>query len=227
MATQEVEAMDNPEERPAISTQNRHQNSCRKSPRQLICLWIAYMGSTGMQTLMPMNSYVHTYCTELVKLNRFFETADAAVVLILIDDQLCKMLCDSWPDTDNEPVKERSSVDDIRQGHDVLVRLAQLPDHKALDEASQTAVVKLFSSLQSAHNALATISGHIVTFGSMLPPEQFDFIMKLSIRPLIQLKIPARLCSPADLKFEKETLTPEELWEERKINLVLPRPFHP
>ena len=51
--------------------------------------------------------------------------------------------------------------------------------------------------------------------------------MKHSLRPLVQLSLPPRLCSPVDLKFSKLCLTPQETKEEIGINQCLPRPFHP
>ena len=57
---------------------------------------------------------------------------------------------------------------------------------------------------------------HIVELGEHTTPEQFGSMLKLAVCPLIQLKIPLYLCSPADLKFNHECLTPEEYFEERK-----------
>ena len=51
--------------------------------------------------------------------------------------------------------------------------------------------------------------------------------MKHSLCPLVQLSLPPRLCSPADLKFSKLHLTPQETKQEISINQCLPRPFHP
>ena len=43
----------------------------------------------------------------------------------------------------------------------------------------------------------------------------------------MQLKVPARLCNPADLTFAKASLTDEEMFEQRVVNNMLPRPYHP
>ena len=43
----------------------------------------------------------------------------------------------------------------------------------------------------------------------------------------MQLQVPARLCSPADLTFTKASLTDEEMFEQRAMNNMLPRPYHP
>ena len=86
--------------------------------------------------------------------------------------------------------------------------------------------MKLFSNLQDVHNHLAQVAGSIVELGENTP-DQFGFVLKLAIRPLIQLKIPPNLASPADVKFTKDGLTPEETFEEYCSNWVLPKAFHP
>ena len=60
-----------------------------------------------------------------------------------------------------------------------------------------------------------------------LQPEQFMYVMKHSLCPLVQLSIPPHLCSPAELKFDKLRLTEAERKEEHAMNMMLPRPYHP
>ena len=43
----------------------------------------------------------------------------------------------------------------------------------------------------------------------------------------MQLQVPARLCNPADLTFAKASLTDIEMFEQRAVNNMLPRPHHP
>ena len=43
----------------------------------------------------------------------------------------------------------------------------------------------------------------------------------------MQLQVPARLCNPADLIFAKASLTDEEMFEQRAMNNILPRSYHP
>ena len=62
--------------------------------------------------------------------------------------------------------------------------------------------MKLFSNLQDdAHNHLAQVAGSIVELGENTTPDQFQFVLRLAIRPLIQLKIPPSLASPVDVKI--------------------------
>ena len=67
----------------------------------------------------------------------------------------------------------------------------------------------------------------MVQLSKVSSPEQFTFVLKLAVRPIIQLKISPHLSAPTELKFEKERLTQEETTEEYCCNLILPQPFHP
>ena len=72
----------------------------------------------------------------------------------------------------------------------------------------------------------AKMAGHLVQLGSTLTPKEYTYIMKLSLCPLVQLSLSPCLCSPADLKFSKLCLTPQEAKEEIGIKQCLLRPFH-
>ena len=77
------------------------------------------------------------------------------------------------------------------------------------------------------HTTIADIAGTLATLGRTLDPNQFQFLLKHSVRPLVQLQVPAHLCHPGELKFAKEHLTDDELYEQHGVNTVLPRPHHP
>ena len=85
----------------------------------------------------------------------------------------------------------------------------------------------MFTQLQLCHENLGKLAGHMVELTKMLQPAQFMYVMKHSLRPLVQLSIPPKLCSPAELKFDKICLTPRERKEEQEVSLMLPRPYHP
>ena len=87
-------------------------------------------------------------------------------------------------------------------------------------------MVQLFSELSDAHDNLSKVAKSISKLGKIASPEQFGFILKLTIQPLIQLKVPPHLCSPGDLRFSSERLTQEEYFEEMCINEILPEPYH-
>ena len=88
-------------------------------------------------------------------------------------------------------------------------------------------VCELFDSLQTMHTAIADVAGTLATLGRTLDPNQFQFLLKHSVCPLVQLQVPAHLCHPSKLKFAKEHLTDDELYEKCRVNTVLPRPHHP
>ena len=90
------------------------------------------------------------------------------------------------------------------------------------DKAGQQAITHLFSHLQDAHNHMSQVAGAVVQLSKVSSPEQFTFVLKLAVRPIIQLKIPPHLSAPTELKFEKERLTQEETVEEYCCNLILP-----
>ena len=74
---------------------------------------------------------------------------------------------------------------------------------------------------------MSQVEAAVVELSKVSSPEQLTFVLKLALRPIIQLKIPPHLSAPTDLKFEKERLTQEETIEEYCSNLILPQPFHP
>ena len=91
----------------------------------------------------------------------------------------------------------------------------------SFDKKGQQATTKLFGHLQDAHNHMSEVAQAVVDLSEVSSPEQFTFVLQLAVRPIIQLKIPPHLSAPAELKFEKERLTPEESTEENCCNLIL------
>ena len=118
----------------------------------------------------------------------------------------------------------RTSTDNIITGTQALSRLAAMPNFTARQGDQWEMVCELFDSLQTAHTAIADVAGTLATLGRTLDLNQFQFLLKHSVRPLVQLQVPAYLCHPGELKFAKEHLTDDELYEQREVNTVLPRP---
>ena len=117
-----------------------------------------------------------------------------------------------------------STVDHLYIGKDTVIAFAEQPGLETynIELASQRAVTRLFSHLQDAHNHMAEVAKAIIDVSEVSSPEQFTFVLKLAVRPIIQLKISPHLSAPTELKFEKERLTPEEITEENCCNLILP-----
>ena len=112
-------------------------------------------------------------------------------------------------------------------GSGALTRLAALLNFEKIDGDDREKVCDLFNSLSTAHTAIADVAGNLATLGRRLDPTQFQFLLKHSVPPLVQLQVPARLCHPADLTFTKASLTDEEMFGQRAVNNMLPRPHHP
>ena len=79
---------------------------------------------------------------------------------------------------------------------------------KSFDKKGQEAVTTLFGHLQDAHNHMAQVAQAVVQLSKVSSPEQFTFVLKLTVRPIIQLKIPPHLSAPTELKFEKRKTYP-------------------
>ena len=173
-------------------------------------------------------SYVfrlHKYMMELD--HKYFKYASVDTVLDTIPDKRCKLFVEKPPDNTEDTIQQRQSQNTLPTGHEVLTRLVHEANHKALDDAGQKVVVELFSQLSDTHDNLSNVAKSISKLGQITNPEQFSFVLKLAVRPLIQLKIPSpHLCSPGDLRFAKERLTKEDCFEEMCVNEILPKPFH-
>ena len=87
----------------------------------------------------------------------------------------------------------RTSTDNIITGTQALSRLAAMPNFTAIQGNQWEMVCELFDSLQTAHTAVADITGILATLGRTLDPNQFQFLLKHSVHPLVQLQV----CQPA------------------------------
>ena len=121
----------------------------------------------------------------------------------------------------------RVLTENLMTGPRVLNRLAALLNFTDIEGADREEVCDLFDSLQTAHAAIADAASTLASLGRRLHPHQFQFLLKHSICPLIQLQILAHLCHPGELMFEKQQLSNDELYKKRCVNTLLPRPHHP
>ena len=189
-----------------------------------------------MESISSFNRYAQedAYPTYVFKLHKcmmeldhkYFKYASVDTVLDTIPDRLCKISVEKPADDTEDTIQQRQSQNNLPTGHNILTRLVHEANHKALDDAGQKVVVELFSQLSDAHDNLSKVGKSISKLGQITNPEQFSFVLKLAVRPLIQLKIPPHLCSPGDLHFAKERLIQEECFKEMCVNEILPKPFH-
>ena len=194
--------------------------------------------NTFMESICRFNHYAKQdaykyFVFELSKLlhnldSTYFDNMNVDLMLDLIPDKNCKAyLKQPAKKAERNPVEQRVSTETIPTGPDVINQMQEEPDITLFDKAGKKSIIKLFSNLKDAHNHLAQVAGSIVKLGENTTPDQLGFVLRLAIRPLIQLKIPPNLASPVDTKFAKHQLTPEETFEEYCSNWVLPKAFHP
>ena len=118
-------------------------------------------------------------------------------------------------------------MDKIPHGQDVCTKMVANLKTTSLNATQQADVVNLFDLIQQVHDNMSMTAGQIVALEKTLQLDQFTFIMQHAVCPLIQIEVPAHICSPTDVKFEKEQLTAKESFKEECANKVLPWPFHP
>ena len=183
-----------------------------------------YAIKEGYQVLIA--EYHHALCG----IKDYFKQADFKLVLKLIDDTSCKLLrkMTAKDAEDREKCPDpRVSTENLMNGPRALNRLVALPNFTDIKGADREAVCDLFDLFQTAHAAIADASSILASLGQRLHPNQFQFLLKHSMCPLIQLQILAHLCHPGKLRFMKQHLTNDELYEQHCVNTLLPRPHHP
>ena len=173
---------------------------------------------------------IDEYYQELIQIEDYFKDPDKDLVLDLVDHKTCKVI-HVETQKDSEYRKRcpdpHISTPNLMTRPAALTRLTALPNFKKIDGDDRAKVCDLFDSLSTAHATIADIAGNLATLSRRLDPTQFQFLLKHSVRPLVQLRVPARFCNPADLTFTKTSLTDEEMFEQRAVNNMLPRPHHP
>ena len=240
---QEVEIL---EETPTTPTDDADTTTEKKRPGPINPIQVAAFVTATTTSIDKFITTIHNYkpyalqsCyetlldeyyQELIQIEDYFKDADKDLVLDLVDDKTCKVICvETQKDSEDRKrcPDQHISTPNLMTGAAALTRLAALPNFKKIDRDDRAKVCDLFNSLSTAHTAIADITGNLATLGRRLDPTQFQFLLKHSVQPLVQLQVPARLCNPADLTFTKTSLTDEEMFEKRAVNNMLPRPHHP
>ena len=165
----------------------------------------------------------------LSEVEDYYEQANLSVVLDIIPDKWAKMLRveTAWEKEEQAKCPDScTSADNIPSGHQMLNKLAQLPNFKPFKSGHEKSIVQLCVTLQHAHNTAAEVTGYLAFLGHTLHLDQFSFILKHSVHPLIQISVPAGLSDPTHIQFEHPALSEEECFEEKAINSVLPMPHH-
>ena len=122
------------------------------------------------------SDFIERYYDLLCEVEDYYKDASISDVLEPINDTTCKILC---IETEKERTYQqlckdpRISTDNIMQADHVLNHLEALPGFKKFEGGERSAISKLFSSLQSAHNASAEVAGHLAVLARTLQPSQF------------------------------------------------------
>ena len=108
---------------------------------------------------------------------------DTEVVLDTIPDKECATFLEC-PEETADKVQQRVSSDSIPTGPKVTYKM-RLHENMSFDKAGQQAVTHLFSHLQDAHNHMAQVAQAVVHLSKVSSSEQFTFVLKLAVRPII------------------------------------------
>ena len=139
------------------------------------------------------SDFVGRYYELLSKIEDNFVDASPTAVLELVDDTMCKIMRVEMEHErkEQELCKDsRVSTDNIMHPHKVMNRLEAMPDFKKFEGGEQFAISEHFRHLQHTHNASSEMAGHLAFFARTLQAKQFEFILKHSVRPLVQFQIP-------------------------------------
>ena len=147
-------------------------------------------------TLMHVKMCTRTFYTLSLLLSQldsaYFTKMDTEVVLDTIPVKECAAFL-ARPEETADKIQQCVTSDSIPTGPEVTSKMRLDENIMSFDRAGQQAVTCLFSHLQDAHNHMAQVAQAVVQLSKVSSPEQFTFVLKLAVRPIIQLKIPPHL----------------------------------
>ena len=157
-------------------------------------------------------NFIHNLAQLLSKLDSsYFTNMNNQVVLDTILDRDCKAFLEH-PEETVDKVQQCMSSDNIPTGPDIMNKMRLDKDVRTFDKAGQQAVTHLFDHLQDAHNHMPQVAAAVVELSKVSSPEQFTFVLKLAVRPIIQLKIPAHLSAPTDSHKKRQLKIIALIW---------------
>ena len=134
--------------------------------------------------------YIFNLKRRLVVLdNTFFQNTNAETVLDTIPDKMCKLYVKHKPEGE-QSIEKRVSAPVVPTSQNVITRLAQDSEPCPVGEDTKKIIMEIFSHLQDAHENIAQVADTIMNLGEVAHPDTFGFVLKLTVCPLIQLKIP-------------------------------------
>ena len=127
---------------------------------------------------------IDEYYQELIQIEDYFKDTDKNLVLDLVDDKTCKIICvEIQKDSEDGKICPDPciSTPNLMTGSAALTRLIALPNFEKIDEDDREKVCDLFDSLSTTHATIADVADNLATFGRRLDPTQFQFLLKHSV----------------------------------------------
>ena len=110
-------------------------------------------------------------------------------------------------------VLETNPDDDIPAGHEVVGKLSRT---KKLLQPAIDNIMSLFDHLSEAHAHMSTATANLSSISKVVNTETFHMILRVSIRPMVQLTIPEHFLNPIwdpDADTSRDTMTHKIEWD--------------
>ena len=108
---------------------------------------------------------------------------------------------------ESDMVLKTDPDDDIPAGHKVVGKLSQT---KKLSQPTIDNIISLFDNLSEAHAHMLTAAANLSLISKIVNAETFCMILRVSIRPMVQLMIPECFLDPIqdpDADTLRDTMT--------------------
>ena len=94
---------------------------------------------------------------------------------------------------ESDTVVKTDPDDDVPAGHEVVGKLSQT---KKLSQPAINNIISLFNNLSEAHAHMLTATANLSLISKIVNAETFCMILRVSIRPMVQLMIPECFLDP-------------------------------
>ena len=106
----------------------------------------------------------------------YYKHAIPSVVLDIVPDKMVKMMRVETAQEKKDQATcpdPHTSADNVPNGHQMLNKLAQVPNFKPFKSGHEKSIMQLCVTLQYTHNTAAEDAGHLIFLGHTLHPDQF------------------------------------------------------
>ena len=143
------------------------------------------------------------------------EDADHTIVLAVMKDPSC-LAIHLHTDENQQKLEDMMPLTEIQKGEDVVVDIDSL---EPITEEQRRQISKLFEDMKLAHEQLACTCSSLTILSRSLTLCQLVVLLKLSIRPLVQLNVAPGLFEEAKLGWQRMDL-PEEQHRQVKLTMI-------